>query len=224
MRVFDVVGPVMVGPSSSHTAGACRIGLMARAVLGETPVRAHIRLHGSFAATGRGHGTDRAIVAGLLGMPPSDSRLREALAWAEAQSLTVTFESVDLGSHVHPNTAQIHLEGTRGGVAEVIASSVGGGHAEVLDVDGFPVRFDLVRPTLLVFHRDAPGAVADVARVLADVRTNIAAMEVGRRARGGEALMVIETDAPVLAWALTAIHGLPEVIQVRNVDVNGTLA
>lgn len=220
MRVFDVMGPVMVGPSSSHTAGACRIGLMARAVLGERPVEARVRLHGSFAATGRGHGTDRALAGGLLGMPPSDPRIREALAWADAEGLAITFENADLGAQVHPNTAAVRLLGANGGEAHVVASSVGGGRAEVLEVDGFPVRFDLGRPTLLVFHVDAPGAVADVARVLADARVNIAGMQVGRQVRGGRALMVIETDATVPAAALTAIWGLPEVLGARNVDVD----
>lgn len=219
MRAFDVVGPVMVGPSSSHTAGACRIGLLARAVLGTSPVRAHVGLHGSFAATGRGHGTDRAIVAGILGMAPSDPRLREAFAWAEAAGVVVTFETVDLGPHVHPNTARVTLTGADGRVSGVVASSVGGGRTETVEVDGFPVRFDLSRPTLLVFHRDQPGAVADVARILADARANIAAMQVGRQVRGGEALMVIETDGRVPPWARTAIEGLPEVTAVRPVEV-----
>ena len=218
MRIFDIMGPVMVGPSSSHTAGACRMGLMARAVLGEEPAVAEIRLHGSFAATGRGHGTDRAIVAGVLGMLPHDPRLREALEWAEAGGLQVSFANADLGGHVHPNTAEIRLTGRHGTHASVIASSVGGGRAEVLEVDGFPVHFDLGRPTLFVFHRDQPGAVADVARALADARANIAAMQVGRQKRGGEALMVIETDQPVPASALTAIRGLPEIFGARNAD------
>ncbi|MCL6595222.1 MAG: L-serine ammonia-lyase, iron-sulfur-dependent subunit beta [Firmicutes bacterium] len=210
MRVFEVLGPVMVGPSSSHTAGAARIGRAARAVLGAPPAYAHIALHGSFAATGRGHGTDRAIVAGLLGFSPGDPRLRQAFAYAAAAGLRFDFREADLG-RVHPNTARIRLGDGRGREADVLASSVGGGRAVVLEVDGFDLRFDLARPTALVFHRDRPGAVAAVTAVLARHGVNIAAMQVARKERGGEALMVIESDGPFPPSAAVAIDALPEV-------------
>jgi L-serine dehydratase len=220
MRVFEVLGPVMVGPSSSHTAGAARIGLVARAVLGADPVEARILLHGSFAATGRGHGTDRAIVGGLIGLGPSDPRLRQAFAHAAAAGLTFTFEDADLG-RVHPNTARIRLRAADGHAAEVLASSVGGGRAQVLEVDGFALRFDLGRPTALVYHVDEPGAVAAVTAILARHGVNIAAMQVARRRRGGEALMVIESDGAMPTAAVAAIDALAQVRAARYAAVDG---
>ncbi|MGH7444240.1 MAG: serine dehydratase beta chain, partial [Longimicrobiales bacterium] len=133
VSLFDILGPVMVGPSSSHTAGACRLGLMARAILGGTPTRAHIRLHGSFAATGDGHGTKRAIVGGLIGLPPDDLRLREAFAEAEDAGLEWSFENVDLGEEAHPNTVVIDLE-RDGESVEVRGASIGGGRIEVTEL------------------------------------------------------------------------------------------
>jgi L-serine dehydratase len=216
MRVFEVMGPVMVGPSSSHTAGAARIGYAARMVLGRAPSRARIYLHGSFAATGRGHGTDRAVVGGLLGFGPGDPRLRQAFAHAAQAGLEFSFEEADLGN-VHPNTARIELEAADGGRSAVLASSVGGGRAEVLEVDGFRLRFDLGRPTALVYHQDRPGAVADVSAILAGHEVNIAAMQVARKRRGGDALMVIESDGALPPQAVRAIDALPEVTAARYV-------
>jgi L-serine dehydratase len=193
VRVFEVMGPVMVGPSSSHTAGAARIGLLARAVLGVTPARAEVTLHGSFWATGRGHGTDRAILGGLLGIDPGDVRLRQAQELARAAGLEVTFSPGDLGE-VHPNTARLKLTAADGRTAEVTASSIGGGKAVITEVDGFACHAELEHPTLLVFHADRPGEVAAVATALAEQDLNISAMQVSRLGRGGRALMVIETD------------------------------
>jgi L-serine dehydratase len=215
---FDIIGPVMVGPSSSHTAGAARIGYMARALLGEEVAEARILLHGSFAATGRGHGTDRALVGGLLGYAPSDPRLRTSLEEAARQGVRVHMEDQDLGE-VHPNTVRLLLTGRAGGHADVLASSVGGGRAEVWEVDGFSVRFDLGRPTLLVFHRDQPGAVADVTAILARAQVNIAAMQVSRQRRGGRALMVMECDDPVAPATCRQVASLPEVERVRYVEL-----
>lgn len=221
MRVFEVMGPVMVGPSSSHTAGAARIGYAARRILGEAPSEARIALHGSFAATGRGHGTDRAVVGGLLGFGPGDPRLRQAFAHAAEAGLAFAFEEADLGD-VHPNTARLDLLGVAGARATVTASSVGGGRAEVLAVDGFALRFDLGRSTALVYHRDRPGMVAAVCAILADHGVNIAAMQVARKRRGGEALMVIEGDGPLAKTALADIAALADVSAARHVaDLDG---
>ncbi|NIP81550.1 MAG: L-serine ammonia-lyase, iron-sulfur-dependent, subunit beta, partial [Gemmatimonadetes bacterium] len=157
--LFDILGPVMVGPSSSHTAGACRLGLMARAILGDTPDRATIRLHGSFAATGEGHGTQRAIVGGLLGMPPDDLRLRSAYEEAESAGLDYRFEEVDLGEDAHPNTAVFELE--KGEETAVVrGASVGGGRIEVTAIDGFPVALSGGYDTLVLIAQDQPGTIA----------------------------------------------------------------
>lgn len=209
MSILDMIGPVMIGPSSSHTAGACRIGLLARAILDATPERAAITLHGSFAKTGRGHGTDRALVAGILGMRPDDARLPDALAEAERAGLGVTWSVADLGN-VHPNSVRIALEGG-GRHGTVLGSSLGGGAVEIVEIDGVPVRFGGARHTLLVGHDDFYGAIATVTRVVADDRVNIAALSSNRDRRGGEALMCLELDGRLsdeaLAW-IARIHGM----------------
>lgn len=209
MSILDMIGPVMIGPSSSHTAGACRIGLLARAILQTTPERAAITLHGSFAKTGRGHGTDRALVAGLLGMRPDDARLPDALAEAERVGLLVIWSVADLGN-VHPNSVLIALEGG-GRETTVLGSSLGGGAVEIVEIDGVPVRFSGARHTLLVGHDDFYGAIATVTRVVADDRVNIAALSSNRDRRGGEALMCLELDGRLsdeaLAW-IARIKGM----------------
>ncbi|HEY1334601.1 MAG TPA: L-serine ammonia-lyase, iron-sulfur-dependent subunit beta [Myxococcaceae bacterium] len=209
MSILDMIGPVMIGPSSSHTAGACRIGLLARAILQARPERAAITLHGSFAKTGRGHGTDRALVAGLLGMRPDDGRLPDALAEAERDGLLVIWSVADLGN-VHPNSVLIALEGD-GRQTTVLGSSLGGGAVEIVEIDGVPVRFSGARHTLLVGHDDFYGAIATVTRVVADDRVNIAALSSNRDRRGGEALMCLELDGRLsdeaLAW-IARIKGM----------------
>ena len=153
MNIFDIVGPVMIGPSSSHTAGACRLGLLAAGILGERPQQAEILLHGSFARTYKGHGTDRALVAGLMGWQPDDVRIPNALKLAAEAGVKFTFHPVDLGSMAHPNSVLFRLTGKNGNACEVIGASVGGGQIMVTKVDGFPVELTGVLP--------APGAKTD---------------------------------------------------------------
>src|SRR5699024_9098546 len=150
---FDIVGPVMIGPSSSHTAGAARIGAVARALLGSQPVEARIELHGSFARTGRGHGTDKALVGGLLGFAPDDTRLRDAMALARQQGMAVHIAAVDLPD-AHPNTARLYLRAAGGRTLEVQGCSVGGGSIRITGMDGMEVLLTGESPTLIVVHRD----------------------------------------------------------------------
>ncbi|MGH7565461.1 MAG: L-serine ammonia-lyase, iron-sulfur-dependent subunit beta, partial [Gemmatimonadota bacterium] len=159
MSVFDIIGPRMVGPSSSHTAGALRLGLLARGVLGRTPDRARVGLHGSFATTYRGHGTDRAVAAGLLGMAPDDQRIPNSLAVAREQGLEVTFEPADLGPEAHPASLAFHLEAA-GEKASMIGASVGGGSVRVTEVNGREVDLTGEYDTLIVLARDIPGTTA----------------------------------------------------------------
>jgi L-serine dehydratase len=209
----------MIGPSSSHTAGAARLGALARAVVGETPRSAHITLHGSFATTGRGHGTDRALVAGLLGYAPDDERLPEALIIARDQGIAITFAEEDLGE-VHPNTARMDMTDANGREFVVQGSSLGGGDVLVTLVNDFPVEVTGELPVLVVVHQDQPGVVAAVtARLAADV-INIASMQVAREKRGARALMLIETDEPLpeeIAMSIAAISGVTEVRSVPAV-------
>ena len=161
MNIFDILGPVMVGPSSSHTAGAVRIGLIARRLLGGQPATAKITLSGSFAATGTGHGTDRALVAGLLGMKPDDIRIPDSFALAVEQGLAFTFDKTEL-KEAHPNTAILQLSTAGGRELEVQASSLGGGRIMVNKLDGINVTFNGDSPTLIVHNLDQPGHVAEV--------------------------------------------------------------
>ena len=217
--LFDIVGPVMIGPSSSHTAGAARLGALARAVVGGTPRSAKIALHGSFATTGRGHGTDRALVAGLLGFAPDDERLPDSLQLAREQGLSIVFTEEDLGE-VHPNTARMSMTDESGREFLVQGSSLGGGDVLVTLINDFPVEVTGELPMLVVVHQDQPGVVAAVtARLAADV-INIASMQVARERRGARALMLIETDEPVaeeIAASIGAIAGVTEVRSVPSV-------
>jgi len=193
--VFEIIGPPMVGPSSSHTAGAVRIGLLARLILGEAPIKTKIGLHGSFAATGKGHATDRGIVAGLLGWNPDDERIKEALILAEQAGLAVEFEMIDLGEAAHPNSAQIELIDASGERMELVAASVGGGSVEVTQIDRFSTLLTGTLDVLAIWHQDRPGFLAHVTAVLACVASNIATIRTSRRHRGADALTVIELDA-----------------------------
>lgn len=214
--VFDIIGPVMIGPSSSHTAGAVRLGALALAVFGAQPVRARISLHGSFATTGRGHGTDLALVAGLLGMAPDDPRIPKALTLASDAGLDVSFETVDLGE-VHPNTAEFELEDADGRIAHVRGSSLGGGDVVVTDLDGFEVQLSGELPVLLVDHLDRPGEIAAVTGILAESGVNIASMQVSREKRGARALMLIETEPQVDRVTAERVSVQPGVNSVRLV-------
>jgi L-serine dehydratase len=215
--LFDILGPVMVGPSSSHTAGACRLGLLARAILGDTPDRAVIRLHGSFAATGEGHGTHRAIVGGLLGLAPDDLRLRSAFEEAEAQGLDYTFESIDLGEEAHPNTAAFEVEGG-GESLTVRGASVGGGRVQITEIDEFPVDLGGDYHTLVLVARDRPGTIATISSLFAENDVNLATMRVDRTGRHKEALMTLEVDAPISDHALEQIRAFDWLIWARRVE------
>lgn len=213
MNLFDIIGPVMIGPSSSHTAGAARIGRVARQLLGEPPVKAVVSFHGSFEKTYRGHGTDRAVVGGLLDMSVDDERLRRSLHIAKEQGLEVTFRAVHLRD-AHPNTVVVEAVGESGRRVRVQAASIGGGSIRVQYLDGLEVGFSGEKITLVIRHTDAPGAIAMVTRLLSEAGINIATMRVFRHEVGGKACMAIELDArpePALLAALRALPGLKDV-------------
>ncbi|TFU27470.1 L-serine ammonia-lyase, iron-sulfur-dependent subunit beta [Thermus tengchongensis] len=215
MGLLDMIGPVMVGPSSSHTAGACRLALLARHLLGERPRRVEFGLHGSFAKTGKGHGTHLALVAGILGFTPDDERLKESLSLAEKEGLEVAFKAVELGD-VHPNTVRMVLEGDKERIT-VTGSSLGGGLVRIFDLDGFEVRITGAAPTLVIRNVDTPGVVARVARILADDEVNIAYLTVSRKKRGGEAMMSLEVDRPLPEVPLRYLEHLSYILWVRQI-------
>ncbi len=191
--VFDIVGPIMIGPSSSHTAGAVRLGLMARKILGEKVLKAGIQLHGSFAQTYRGHGTDKALIAGILGFAPDDERIVSALNIAKNQGVAYSFQTIKL-EDAHPNTAIIHLTGETGRVAKVCGASVGGGNIMITNINGYSVELTGEYPALITIHHDKPGVITQVTQILARYAMNIAFMRVSRQNRGESAMMIMELD------------------------------
>jgi len=193
VSLLDIIGPVMVGPSSSHTAGACRLGLLARNLVGGTPERARVELHGSFARTGEGHGTDKAIAGGMMGFRPDDERLRDALEIAEREGLDYVFEKTTLGDDAHPNTARITLErGDRHAV--MTGASLGAGRILVTEINGYKVEVTGGYHTIVLIAEDVKGSVAAIATILAEHEINIANLRLTRKQRGGDAFMVIEVD------------------------------
>lgn len=213
LDIFEILGPIMVGPSSSHTAGAVRIGNMARSLLGGEPKTAEIGLHGSFAETGPGHGTDRALVAGLLGMKPDDLRIPRSFELAKKAGLAVSFRTVEL-KEAHPNTAVLTVSDGTGRTLELQAASTGGGRIRVDGLDGIHVNFTGIFNTLVIRSVDVPGKLAEVTWILEHGNVNIANMNLWRAKRGGSVLMVIETDEKVPLRVRTLIGELADVTGV----------
>lgn len=217
INIFDMMGPVMVGPSSSHTAGAARIGNMGRTLLSEEVARADIGLYGSFAETGYGHGTDRALLAGLLGMKPDDLRIPNAYEEANRAGMAYSFRTVELRD-AHPNTALLELTGKSGKKLTLQASSIGGGAIVVNKIDGIDVNFTGDFNTLIVRNQDESGSVAAITSILSQVHINVANMSVNRHRRGGDALMVIETDQHIKPRQVEFLSELPGILSVTYYD------
>lgn len=218
MQLFDIIGPVMIGPSSSHTAGAARIGRVTRMLLGEDVRFARILFHGSFAKTWEGHGADRAVIGGLLGLKVDDPCLRRSRELAQERGMEYTIGTVQLPS-AHPNTVIIEATGVSDKQVRVQAASVGGGSIRVQYLNGMEVGFSGERTTLIIQHRDAPGAIANVSRMLAEEKTNIATMRVFREKAGGRAVMALELDSvpsDALLARLRAVEGFAGVTLLRS--------
>jgi len=213
---FDVIGPIMVGPSSSHTAGAVRLGQIGRAMLGQTPQKATIAFHGSFAHTGTGHGTDKAIIAGLLGLGTSDERIRNSFELAHNAGMRFEFQEIDLGEEAHPNTARLTLT-ARDEIIRLTGSSIGGGMIEISELQGYPVHFNAELNSLIIIADDQPGTINAVSGWLAAHQINIAYLRVKRDQRGGDAIMIIETDQPVPQALVEGLEILPWAHWVRQI-------
>ena len=215
MNVFDIIGPIMIGPSSSHTAGAVRIGLMSRLLLGSPAVKAYIRLHGSFAQTYKGHGTDRALAAGIMGMNTDDERIRKSLEIAKETGLDITFEPTVIPD-AHPNTAEITLTDAAGKTVCVQGASVGGGNVVITKIDGREVKITGQSPTIIVEHHDRPGMIAAVTALMAQYQLNVYKFNLARDKKGGTAIMILQIDGRFLDKDLQAaiekIAGVTKVI------------
>lgn len=218
MNIFDIIGPVMVGPSSSHTAGAVRIGFVCRQLMREEIMSADIYLHGSFLATGRGHGTDKALIAGLIGMKPDDEQIPDSLRIANERGMKYSFTGIEL-RNVHPNTVMLKLKGMHGGELEIVASSIGGGAIKICQIDGLEVNIGTGFPTLIVHNVDQPGHVSDVTSMLGHKSVNIATMQLYRDRRGGNAVMVIECDQEVPLEVIECLKRLDGIVKVTYLSM-----
>ena len=220
--IFDVLGPIMIGPSSSHTAGAARLGKIARTIVNKPIKDVTFLLHGSFKETYKGHGTDRALVAGILAMMPDDERLRDALLIAEKEGLEVHFLPADLGQ-VHPNTVKILMTDCDDINWEVLGSSIGGGLVEIYEINGNKVKITGEYPTIITCHDDIPGTVSKVSTLFYDNDINIAHMTLVRSQKGKDATMTFEVDNNVseeLIAAIKAVEGVNRVILINSLGGN----
>ncbi len=196
MNIFDIIGPIMIGPSSSHTAGAVRLGRVANKVLeGAEPKEISVELSGSFAKTYKGHGTDRALLAGIMGYHSYSEEIRDIFTLADAKNIKYKFIPTSIpGSH--PNTARIHVLAKNGTQCTVQGASIGGGNIQVDSINGLKVNFTGECNTILVLHKDRPGAIADVTNLMRIKyrKVNIGNFNLTRPEKGGDALMTIEID------------------------------
>ncbi|CAH0346943.1 L-serine ammonia-lyase, iron-sulfur-dependent subunit beta [Bacillus sp. CECT 9360] len=214
--VFDIIGPVMIGPSSSHTAGAVRIGRVARDLFGREPKWATISFYGSFAKTFKGHGTDVAIVGGLLDFDTFDERIKESLEIARSKKIKIKFIEEEAITD-HPNTAKITM-GDKNGEMELTGISIGGGKIEIIELNGFVLKLSGHHPAILVVHNDRFGAIANVSNILAKHQINIGQMDVSRKEKGKMALMTIEVDQNIKEGVLSEISALPNIVQVTRIS------
>ncbi len=214
---FDILGPIMIGPSSSHTAGAARLAKIAKAIAGNEIAKVSFVLHGSFAKTYKGHGTDKALLAGILGMDPWDERLKNSFNIAKEKNIIFSFEEEDMGD-VHPNTVKFIIDKKNGKQNIIVGSSIGGGNVEIIEIDGLSVSFKGDYPTLIINNIETPGMIAKVTKVLYDVNINIAFLKVYRTGKGCSAFMVIETDSIVPRNIIDEISSVGKIKSIKFIN------
>ena len=218
--VFDMIGPVMIGPSSSHTAGVVRIARAAIRILGELPEEASITFYNSFARTYEGHGSDRAILGGLMDFKTDDARIKNALEIAKEKNLKYTFKSIGNSSVHHPNTIKLQLKKGSKSV-EVVVERLGGGVINIAEVDGFVANFSAQNHTLIIKADDISGAIAFISSVIAQEKTNIATMSVSRKGKNDMACHVIEMDSGIKEITTLYLKSLPWVKDLIYIpDIN----
>lgn len=216
ISVFDIIGPIMIGPSSSHTAGALRIALIAGKIAGGHVRTVRFKLYGSFAKTYQGHGTDRALLAGIMGFDPGDYRIRDSFSIAREQGIDFSFEPVEeIDPNMHPNTVDILMTDEQGEETSLRGCSVGGGNIEIVRINGVGVRFTGEYNAILVTQNDQPGVLAHICKVLEEKKVNIAFMRVYREEKGSRAYSVIEIDGFVEGDVIATLRELPNVCSVK---------
>lgn len=218
LSIFDVIGPNMIGPSSSHTAGAVAIALSARKMFGEEITRATFTLYGSFAKTYKGHGTDKALLGGILGFSTDDERIRDAFELAKEMGVEYTFRIDEETVTNHPNTADILLENENGHKLFVRGESIGGGKMKIVRINHVDVEFTGEYSTLIVQQVDKPGVVAHITQCLSLHDINIAFMRLFREAKGTTAFTVVESDQPIPRDVLQYIKINPNVQELMLID------
>lgn len=215
---FDIIGPVMVGPSSSHTAGAARLGKIAAVIAGEDNIKkVTMYLHGSFGKTYKGHGTDKALIAGILGMNPWDERLKDSIAIAKDKNLEYEIYERDLGD-VHPNTVKFIIETKDNKTVKVMGSSIGGGNIKINEINGQPVELTGEYPTLIIKHKDIPGMISKVSTIIYEAGINIAFLKVYRSEKGSMATMIFETDNRITENIVARINELASVENIKYIN------
>lgn len=216
--LFDIMGPVMIGPSSSHTAGAVRLGQLARHVAGRPVTHVNFVLYNSFAKTYRGHGTDKGLVAGILGLNVDDEGIREAFEKAKQAGLNVTFTPFEGSNHYPPNTVRFEMMLDNDEALTVIGHSLGGGKVHISKINDYKVSLQGEYPTLVMFYHDQPGMIWRVTKVIAEQDINIASLTCTRKDKGTEAFMAICLDSLLPEALVEEIRRIPEVYVVHNVD------
>lgn len=217
--VFDVLGPVMIGPSSSHTAGAAKLGKLAAVIISEKFKYIDFHLHGSFAKTYKGHGTDRALVAGIMGMDPDDENLKYSLRLAQENQIGIKFIEDDLG-YVHPNTVKFVFKDINEKIiGEVTGSSIGGGNVVITNINGNSVEITGNSSTLIINQIDKKGVIGKITTTIASNNINIATMKVSREGKGKRACMIIEVDSKITSKLISDLNEIQEVLSVKAINI-----
>lgn len=218
ISIFSVTGPVMIGPSSSHTAGAAKLARIAREIVSAPFTHVSFGLHGSFAKTYKGHGTDRALVAGSLGFKEDNERLADSFELAKESNLTFDFYETELEG-LHENSVKITFTLENGKNRTVIGSSIGGGQIVIRQIDDYEVEFDASSPTLIINHNDKVGVIGNLTRILSENNVNIAVMKLSRKQKGGKAFCILEIDGPISDEVVEEIKNIPNIIGVERIQV-----
>lgn len=215
--VFDIIGPVMIGPSSSHTAGAVRIGKVVHSIFGEIPDEVTFHLYNSFAKTYKGHGTDKALVAGIMGMDTDNPDIKRSLEIAHQKGIKIYWDILKDSNAPHPNTVKISVKKADKNMS-VTGVSIGGGNIQVTELNGFSVSLSMNTPTIITVHQDIPGMIAKVTDILSSSNINIATMNVTRESAGEKAIMIIEVDSRECQDAVKSIAKIPNIHNVNFFD------